>query len=58
GARDGGCDWVGYEYLQRLIDADAAATLEPEPPTYLTAVHGHALTAGLPPGVRIELRAE
>ncbi|NIR45867.1 MAG: polysaccharide deacetylase family protein [Gemmatimonadetes bacterium] len=58
GARDGGCEWVGYEYLRRLTEAEAAATLEPEPPTYLTAVHGHALTAGLPPGLRIELRAE
>ncbi|MEE9132915.1 MAG: polysaccharide deacetylase family protein [Gemmatimonadota bacterium] len=58
GARDAECEWVGFRFLKNLTDADAAGTLAGEPPTYMALPHGSVLAAGLPPGLRIELKTE
>jgi peptidoglycan/xylan/chitin deacetylase (PgdA/CDA1 family) len=58
GVRDAECEWIGYRFLKDLTDADAAGTLAGRPPTYITVPHGSVLAAGLPPGLRIELKTE
>jgi peptidoglycan/xylan/chitin deacetylase (PgdA/CDA1 family) len=58
GARDANCDWLGFDYLRELADAETAGTLEGEPPTYIVVPHGSVVAAGLPPGSRLELRTE
>ena len=58
GVRDAECEWDGYRFLKDMTDADVAGTLEGLPPTYLTVPYGGVLSAGLPPGLRVELKTE
>jgi peptidoglycan/xylan/chitin deacetylase (PgdA/CDA1 family) len=58
GARDADCGWLGYEYMAAIAEVETVGTLERYSPTYLAVPHGSALAAGLPPGIRIELRNE
>jgi peptidoglycan/xylan/chitin deacetylase (PgdA/CDA1 family) len=58
GARTGDCTWLGYDFTAELGNAEAVGTLERRPPTFLAIPHGSAMAAGLPPGIRIELRNE
>ncbi len=58
GARTGDCTWLGYDLTAELANAEAVGTLERRPPTFLAIPHGSAMAAGLPPGIRIELRNE
>lgn len=58
GVRDAECEWDGYRFLKDMTDADAAGTLAGLPPTYLTVPYGSVLSAGLPPGLRVELKTE
>ncbi|MGD8697934.1 MAG: polysaccharide deacetylase family protein [Gemmatimonadales bacterium] len=58
GARGADCEWLGYDFMSELASAEAVGTLERRSPTFLAIPHGSALAAGLPPGIRIELRNE
>lgn len=58
GARGPDCGWLGYDFMSELASAEAVGTLEQRSPTFLAIPHGSALAAGLPPGIRIELRNE
>ncbi len=58
GARDEGCDWIGYDFLQEVAEAGGIGTLADREATYVTAPAGLPLSVGLPPGVRVELRNE
>ncbi len=58
GVRDEQCEWVGFRFLRDVTGAEAAGTVADRPPTYLMVPHGSVLAAGLPPGVRIELKTE
>jgi peptidoglycan/xylan/chitin deacetylase (PgdA/CDA1 family) len=58
GVRDAECEWDGYRFLKDMTDADAAGTMAGLPPTYLTVPRGGVFSAGLPPGLRVELKTE
>ncbi len=58
GARDGECEWVGFDLLRRLVGAESAGTVAKAPVAYLVAPRSGVLAAGFPPGSRIELRTE
>ncbi len=58
GRARGDCTWLGYDLTAELANAEAVGTLERRPPTFLAIPHGSAMAAGLPPGIRIELRNE
>ena len=58
GARDGACDWLGWQTLARLTGAEAAVELPTREALYLTVPGGVALSPGLDPGTRIELRPD
>ena len=58
GVRDAECEWDGYRFLKDMTAADAAGTMAGLPPTYLTVPRGGVFAAGLPPGLRVELKTE
>lgn len=58
GARGGDCSWLGYDFMVDIAGAETVGTLKRYSPTFLAVPHGSALSAGLPPGLRIELRNE
>lgn len=58
GARGAECGWLGYDFVVDLVGAETVGTLERYSPTFLALPHGSASAAGLPPGLRIELRNE
>lgn len=58
GARDGSCEWRGFEYLEKLSGAAGSGTVEDHAPSYVTLPHGSVIATGLPPGSRIELENE
>jgi peptidoglycan/xylan/chitin deacetylase (PgdA/CDA1 family) len=55
GLYDGGCARVGYGLIVALTAAARADTLESRKMVYVTVPGGAALSAGLPPGTRIEV---
>jgi peptidoglycan/xylan/chitin deacetylase (PgdA/CDA1 family) len=55
GLYDGGCTHVGYGLIVALTSAARADTLESRKMVYVTVPGGAALSAGLPPGARIEV---
>lgn len=58
GARDESCEWLGYGFLRDIARVSTAGTLDGGPPTSITVPSGGVLSAGLPPGLKIELRTE
>ncbi len=58
GARGADCAWLGYDFMSELANAEAVGTLERRSPTFMAIPYGSPLAAGLPPGIRIELRNE
>lgn len=56
GARDGACEWTGWDALKGLTGALEVRQLDRRPAAYLTVPAGLPLAAGLDPGTRIELR--
>jgi peptidoglycan/xylan/chitin deacetylase (PgdA/CDA1 family) len=58
GARGADCGWLGYDFMAEIAGAEAVGTLERYSPTFLAVPYGSALAAGLPPGIRIELKNE
>ncbi len=58
GVRDAECEWDGFRFLKDMTGVEAAGTLAGRPPTYLTIPYGSVLSAGLPPGLRVELKTE
>jgi len=58
GARGADCAWLGYDFMSKLASSEAVGTLERRSPTFMAIPYGSALAAGLPPGIRIELRNE
>lgn len=58
GARDGTCRWRGWNAVGRLAGSPDVREIPPRDALYLTVPAGLALSAGLNPGTRIELRGE
>jgi peptidoglycan/xylan/chitin deacetylase (PgdA/CDA1 family) len=58
GARDGTCEWVGWQALLELSGAEDVRELPPREGLYLTIPGGVALSPGFDPGTRIELRPD
>lgn len=58
GARDGACEWVGWDALRRLTGAPEVRELGRRRAVYLTVPGGLPLSVGLDPATRIELRPE
>jgi peptidoglycan/xylan/chitin deacetylase (PgdA/CDA1 family) len=58
GARDGSCEWRGFDYLEELSGAAGSGTVEDHAPSYVTLPHGSVVATGLPPGSRVELENE
>jgi peptidoglycan/xylan/chitin deacetylase (PgdA/CDA1 family) len=56
GARDGECEWRGWDVLRDLTGAVGAAQVEERPGVYLTVPSGLPLSPGLEPAARVELR--
>ena len=56
GARDAGCGWRGWEFLESLAGAREIRELDRRSGVYLTVPDGHPLAVGLGPGTRIEMR--
>jgi len=56
GARDGRCEWRGWETVARLSGTPDIRQLESREALYLTLPGGTPLLDGLSPGTRIELR--
>jgi len=58
GARDGECEWVGWQALLDLTGAEDVRELPPREGLYVTVPGGVALSPGFDPGTRIELRPD
>lgn len=58
GARDGDCRWRSWNAVGRLAGSPDVREIPPREAIYLTVPGGLALSAGLNPGTRIELRGE
>lgn len=58
GARDGNCNWRGWETLLDLTGADNVRELPPRQALYLTVPGGLSLSPGVDPGTRVELRSD
>ncbi len=58
GARDEACEWRGWEVVAEMTGAGDVRELETREALYLTVPGGMALSPGLDPGTRIELRPE
>lgn len=58
GARDGRCEWVGWDRVAELTGAADVRELEGREALYLTVPAGLPLSPGLDPATRIELRSE
>ncbi len=58
GARDGECEWRGWEALRDLTGALEAAPIEERAGLYFTVPGGIPLSAGIDPGTRVELRRD
>jgi peptidoglycan/xylan/chitin deacetylase (PgdA/CDA1 family) len=58
GARDESCEWRGWEAVRAFSEAGDVRELATREALYLTVPGGTALSQGLDPGARIELRPE
>ena len=58
GARDEGCEWRGWSTVARFTGAGDVRELTNREALYFTVPGGMALSPGLDPGTRIELRPE
>jgi hypothetical protein len=58
GARDGNCEWVGWDTLLDLTGAEDVRELPPREGLYITVPGAVALSPGFDPGARIELRPD
>jgi hypothetical protein len=58
GARDGLCQWRGFLPLMEFTGALDVREMETREALFLTVPEGLALSAGMPPGARIEVRGE
>jgi peptidoglycan/xylan/chitin deacetylase (PgdA/CDA1 family) len=58
GARDGQCTWRGWQAVQELTQAPDVREVEAREALYLSVPSGLALSPGLAPGARMELRGE
>lgn len=58
GARDGACEWTGWQTVLELTGAEDVRELPPRQGLYLTVPGGVALAPGFDPGTRIELRPD
>jgi peptidoglycan/xylan/chitin deacetylase (PgdA/CDA1 family) len=58
GARDGDCEWVGWNTLLDMTGAEDLRELPPREGLYMTVPGGVALSPGFDPGTRIELRPD
>lgn len=56
GARNGECDWTGWEALRELAGAAEVRQLDERPGVYLTVPAGMPLSHGIEPAARVELR--
>jgi peptidoglycan/xylan/chitin deacetylase (PgdA/CDA1 family) len=58
GARDGSCGWRGWDFVTELTRAEHVREIPSRPGLFLTVPAGVALSSGLAPGTRIELRPD
>lgn len=58
GARDGSCEWIGWGALAALTEAEDVREVSGREALFLTVPGGVALSPGLDPGSRIELRPD
>lgn len=58
GARDEACEWRGWQTVSELTGADDVRELPTRDALFLTVPAGTALSPGLDPGTRIELRPD
>lgn len=58
GVRDGNCRWLGWSLLQEFTGALDVRETEARAALYLTVPAGLALSPGLDPGSRLELRGD
>lgn len=58
GSRDERCSWLGWQTLRALTQAEEIHQLETRDAVFLTVPAALPLTAGIDPGVRVELRPE
>jgi hypothetical protein len=56
GTHDAGCREIGYGLVVALTGAARVAVIGDRPIVYVTVPHGGPLTAGIPPGARIDVR--
>lgn len=58
GARDGACEWRGWDVVQELTGSDDIRELERRDGLFMTVPAGLPLSGGIEPGARIELRSD
>lgn len=58
GARDGSCAWRGWQTVADLTGALDVREIQAREALYLVVPGGHALSPGLDPGTRVELRGD
>ncbi len=58
GARDGACGWRGWDPVAELTGAPDVREIRERRSLYLTVPGAHALSPGLDPGTRVELRGD
>jgi len=58
GARDADCEWTGWETVLELTGAEDVREIPSREGLYLTVPGGVALSPGLDPGTRVELRPD
>lgn len=58
GVRDGNCEWRGWATVADLTGAEDVREIPPRDALYLTVPGGLALSPGIDPGTRIELRPD
>lgn len=58
GARDEGCGWRGWDFVAEMTGSDAVREIDPSDALFLTVPAGIALSPGIDPGTRVELRPD
>ncbi|MDX1495430.1 MAG: polysaccharide deacetylase family protein, partial [Longimicrobiales bacterium] len=58
GVRDGSCEWLGWQTLLEITEAEAIRELTGRQALYFTVPAGLPTSPGLDPGARVELRPD
>jgi len=58
GARDEGCGWRGWDLVAELTGSEAVREIDPSDALFFTIPGGLAMSPGIDPGTRVELRPD